>query len=660
MKKFLLSVAFAGFGCITQSDAQVILTENFNGPTAPALPSSWSQGHGALVTPGWRTGAFSSLSGWGTATGTTLPSHTSQVIFVDDWLDTAAGVSNLRDTLFSPTFAIASGMTEVSADYDVYFFNAVTTGSAPKYEYCYVLGSNTGAAPWTILDTVIGDAWNENWVTAHTSLVPLGTGSNMKIAFVYTDGAGRLPGVALDDFKVENITVNAAALPALGYNSRLNGIATNSTPLLFQVDNKGKTITSLEAYYQVNGGTPVVETFSSLSIAPYASSVLTFTTLMSGAVAGSNTVKIVITKVNGVANPEADSLETSTFTLASSSVQRNGLIEEFSSSTCPPCKSFNAIYDPLCTSYGVNAPATHVNVLKYQMNWPSPGTDRSYNPDGDTRKSYYGVSGIPDHFVNGQPGTANSSSTMTTELDNSKVLNAFFDMAITYSVDTVKKKFHVITKVTPHFTKTGNYHVQIAVADQKYENSTNTTGQLEYLHIVRKMLPNGSGRSVTSWADGVAQTFYDTGIAYTSGDWTAGVASYPTQGSYKFWSNPLFGSEVVAFIQEDANKSVMQSLVTVSTAALTVSTLSKVDGIDVFPNPATDQAFVKFNLQQSGNVEVKLMDYAGRLVKTVTNGSMDAGAQNIAIPTANVVPGNYFVVITTDGGSNVARLTVAK
>jgi hypothetical protein len=33
------------------------------------------------------------------------------------------------------------------------------------------------------------------------------------------------------------------------------------------------------------------------------------------------------------------------------------------------------------------------------MNWPSPGNDPSYNPDGVTRQNYYGVTGIPDVYI---------------------------------------------------------------------------------------------------------------------------------------------------------------------------------------------------------------------------------------------------------------------
>ena len=304
------------------------------------------------------------------------------------------------------------------------------------------------------------------------------------------------------------------------------------------------------------------------------------------------------------------------------------------------------------------------------MNWPSPGTDRSYNPDGDTRKTYYGVTGIPEHFVNGaksngnwsSPFTAANTTYYTAEADSSHgvTVAAFMDLTATYKIDTIAKKVSVVTKVTPHFTKSGAYTVYVALCDKHYQNTTNTTGQLDYYHVVRKMLPTASGHAVTSWTDGTAQTFIDNDVPYTADNWNLGSASYPNQGSLDFWSNPLLGSELVAFVEEDATKSVMQSFVALPLNKLSTSTMSKVTGINVYPNPAKDFANVSFTLGETGNVQVNVIEYSGRILSTVTNTTMTAGLQTIKVPTANLAAGNYVVLITTATGSNAERLTVEK
>ncbi len=657
MKKLLLTLAAACGAFAFQSNAQVIMTENFDALTVGALPSTAGSGfwQTSSGTPGWKIGTFAApiSTAWGSATGTTSPAHASQICVVDDWNDSTT--SNLNNILKSGIFSM-TGTTSAWLNYSYYFFNATRT-STGNTETCYVLGSSDGGTTWINLDTLEGWAFNEVWHTGHTSLAAL-SGTNCRIAFQYSDDGDHLLGCALDDIQIVNLTANAAAATAIGYNDINIGISANGQSVAFLAQNTGIPVTSITAQYTINGGTPVVQNFTGLSLAAYASQAFTFTTPMAGAVAGTNALKVTITAVNTVANTEADSTETSSFLLASAVTNRQGLIEEFSSSTCPPCKSFNDTYDPLCVSMNVNTAGTDINVIKYQMNWPSPGTDRSYNADGMSRRSYYGVTGIPEHFVNGQSSTA---SDLAAELTNSKALKSFIDMAITYNVDTVRKKLGVILTVTPRFTKTGSYHVYTVVMDKYYENTTNTTGQLKYYHVMRQMLPSGSGHAVSSWTDGVAQSFVDSGIAYTNTNYTTGSVNYPTQNSFKLWNNAYSGSEVVAFVQDDATKSVLQSIWTLPAGLMSnITTMAKIEDIAIYPNPTKGEANLKFDLQEAGNVRITLMDYTGKVINEIANEEMSLGNHNVTISTSNIAAGNYIVLLSTENGSRAERITVAK
>ncbi len=653
MKKLLLSAALACFAFAVQTSAQVVISENFDAAVGGALPAGWTQG--STGTPGFKTSSFTApiTTNWGSATGTTCPTHLTQICLVDDWNDSVT--SNLHDTLKSPVFSL-SGMTNAWLNFDNYFYKAVKSATSAAEE-AYVIGSMDGGTTWVNLYTIPGTAWDEEWVPAHVNLTALGTGTNIKIGFTYTDDADHIIGVALDDFEVMNLNTSSASVAAINYYSVQTGISTNGAPLSFTAQNSGLTITSLTAKYTINGGAPVVQTFTGLSILPYATSSLTFTSAIAGAVAGTNTINVVITDVNTIPNLDADSARTSTFALASATTQRQGLIEEFSSSTCPPCASFNAMYDPLGITLGMNTVGSNINVIKYQMNWPGSGNDRSYNADGLARRSYYGVSSIPEHFVNGAPSTATD---YTAEANGSKVDPSFLDMSITYNVDTVTKKLGVLLNVTPRFTKTGAYHVYIAVVDKFYQNTFNTTGQLKYYHVMRKMLPNGTGTAVTSWTDGVTQSFVDTGVAYTNGKWELGTSNYPAQNTYKLWNNPLTGSEVIAFVEEDATKTVMQSIFTLPAGFVSVSTMAKVEGIKLYPNPTKDEATLQFDLQEAGNVHITVMDYSGKLISEVANKDMSLGMQNVSIKTNNIAPGNYIVLISTETGNRAERLTVIR
>jgi len=306
------------------------------------------------------------------------------------------------------------------------------------------------------------------------------------------------------------------------------------------------------------------------------------------------------------------------------------------------------------------------------MNWPDWNDDRSYNNDGLDRRTFYNCNSIPDHWVNGQPGNANwnypPDTTMinayANEMTTSGASAAAMDMTATYTVDTAAKMLNVSVTVTPHFNGTGNYHVYIAANDKHYQNIDNEWGQLDYYHVMRTMFPNGNGTAVTSWSNGVPQTFTYS-KAYTSTDWTLATSNpgdsslYPAQLSNTFWNNPLTGSEVVAFVQADNSMDIMQSVAALppATAVHNVSTL--VSNVSVYPNPASDYTQIVFDLANPANVNIQIIDAAGR---TITNGThnMGVGEQKIKISTANYAPGNYNVEIATDNGVVTKRFSVVK
>jgi hypothetical protein len=670
MKKLLLSLALACLGPVVATQAQVIWTQDFEGVVIPALPGGYAQ-NSPGATPGWvtHTGAITT---WGTSTGTSgVPAHT-QYVYVNE----NDNPPNLHDTLTSQVFSV-SGYTNPFLNYDYFFYNA-TNNTSHMTETAYVIGSSDGGATWAIIDTLQGYGWAGAWVTGNTNLSPL-TGANCKIGFVYSDGgtpvANPIVGLAVDNIQERNLTADSVHLNSLAYNSSLNGITTNGSSLTFTVTNNGVPA-SITAYYTINGGAPVSQTFPAAgTIAPFTSQTFTFTTAMAGLTsAGPNTIHVAISAVNGGAQTATDSTLNSTAVLASTSVQRQGLIEELSASTCNPCMAFNSSYDPLCGTLNADVVGSNFNVIKYQMNWPSPNNDRSYNDDGNTRRGYYGVTSIPEHFVNGvssnvpwgYPFSATDNTNFTNEANGAAANNSFMDMTVSYTIDTYAKKLGVVLHVTPHFTKSGTYHVYTALLDEHYQNTTNTTGQLDYYHVMRKMVPTASGHSVSSWTDGTTQTFTDTAIAYTNGDWTAGVSSYPVQMDNKFWSNPLLGSQLVAFVEQDGIKSVMQSIVALPTATgspishVSVSTLSNVDEIVVYPNPTSNEAIVSFNLHEAGNVGVKVIDLSGRTVSDIINTDMKAGMQKVIVSTNNIPNGSYLVLISTAGGNNIQRLSVEK
>ena len=685
MKKTLLGLSIAA-SLLSAADvtAQTVMSQNFEGVTIPALPAGWvTTGSTATGCVGWKTGSGSETL-WASATGVSMPAHTQYAI-IDQYKDTVSSPHNdntyLNDTLKSTVFDISSYTpANVSLTYDYFFFNA-TWSSTGQTESSYVLGSSDGGATWHIIDTLWGYGWNGTWETQHTSLASL-SGSNCMIAYTYADGgtsagyASHLLGCALDNVLVANYGADSVAITSITYNSSTNGIATNGTPVTFSVMNYGGSVSSLNMSYVVDALTPVTQNFTGLSIPPFGSATFTFTTPMSGAVAGSNTIKVIIDQVNGLPNTDATDSLSSTFVLANAAYPRCPLVEEFTSSTCPPCMEFAYSFDPLCNALGFDNPTSgsDLNIIKYQMNWPDWNNDASYNSDGNLRRTYYSCNSIPEHFVDGvvdntgwgYPMTAAQDSAFSSEFTAEKSDSSFISMSASYYVDTNTHTLAVSVSATPSFSKTAAYHLYVAACDKHYKNYDNEWGMLNYYNVMRQMFPNGSGTAISSFTAGTPVTYSNSSIAYTNVNSnsctgltdTAGLM--PHMNSFTFWNNPLLNSELVAWVEQDAGKSIMQSIVLPAAVPLGVSTLSYVTGIHIFPNPAKDETNLRFNLARAGKVDVKIIGYDGKTISDVTSMDMGTGTQNVLINTAQITPGNYIVLIQTPTGTSAERLTVIR
>jgi len=629
MKKLLLAPAL--LLALSSANAQLAL-QNFNAAGTPAGWSMFSDGNPVLstISPAYIVPLLNS-NAWAKFIRTTGDSAMISTSFMntagtkaDRWLVTPSF------NVTSPTMVISFDISELSsAGTSPIEIMVSTTGGATKADFTTSLGTITSPLGWAKRAASIG-AYN---------------GQNVKIAFVNNGTDKGFPGI--DNVQTE-VMPNAL-------DAQLNGItfpeivaASASSPVSMTISNQGAAnITSVEVSYKVDAGTPVVQTFTGLNITPFGTATINFTTPITGTTSGAHTLLGTITKVNTVADPVAtNNTQTITFVTASKSVQRNGLIEEFTSSTCPPCASFNATFDPFLLSIPANVPSSNFNVIKYQMNWPSPGNDVCYNSEGNARKTYYSVSGIPDHYTNGGVGANGDAA----EVAASKSAPAFMDITGTY---TVKKDSLVADiTITPHFTQTGgNYRVHMASLEYNYTNLGATTSQKQYYHVMRNMVGMGAGLPVTSWTDGVPQKFR-WAYKYT-------VAT-PAQFNNNFWGSPFSGS-LVAFVQNNNNKTVLQSKAIPTSWPTAIENVSSViSQSSVYPNPATDHTTIAFLLESSASVGVQVVDAMGRVVYSIAEQKMNAGTQVVEINTTSFAAGIYTIKVQAENGSISERFSVIK
>lgn len=468
-------------------------------------------------------------------------------------------------------------------------------------------------------------------------------GQTIRVAF--RENSTNKGAIRLDNVQTE-IPANAIDAGVTAVIFPKIAVGSPTTTVTTTIKNNGaNTLTSLQLSYKVDAGTPVTQTFSGLSIPPYGSANLTFSTAITSITLAAHTLTGTVIQANGVADPVAsNNTMTVNFAGASGTVTRAGLIEEFTSSTCVPCAAFNLTFDPLLQTNNANVASSNFNVVKYQMNWPAPGNDVSYNNDGLARRTYYGVTGIPDHYTNGKFGGAGNQA----EITASKTDAAF--MSITGSYVVKGDSVIATAVVTPNFNMTGaTTKVHMALAEKQYTNNGATTTQKQYYHVMRMMLGAGAGQTVSNWTAGTPQTF-----TYRA-KYTVGTVS---QMSNIFWSNP-FNSNLIVFVQDDANKEVMQSKVIPAQWPTSVKEMTGVEAMNVYPNPATDVAHVVFSVKDATKVSLQVTDAVGRVVYT-SDAAYTAGNQVVSIPTAGFSAGLYNITLRSESNTLTQRLSVVK
>ncbi len=229
---------------------------------------------------------------------------------------------------------------------------------------------------------------------------------------------------------------------------------------------------------------------------------------------------------------------------ASAQYQRRVLVEEFTQASCGPCAGQNPTFNLV-----LSATESKVTPIKYQTVWPGADPMNAQNKtDVATRVTYYGVTGVPNGFMDGTGITndcnyydnapicltedevdARSGVTSPVEIQLSHVLSADYDSII------------ISVSVKSDIALSGALRLHVAVVEESinFQTAPGTNGELDFYQVMRKMLPSASGTSTGAFAAGETKTY---------------TFAWPIGYSYDL--NQLGAS---AWLQEDATKEVYNS-----------------------------------------------------------------------------------------------------
>ncbi|MFH0894850.1 MAG: T9SS type A sorting domain-containing protein [Bacteroidota bacterium] len=388
--------------------------------------------------------------------------------------------------------------------------------------------------------TGTGGAWTTVWSQAVTADIPATTkdvlinNANTNLAnfqfCIYFNGlSDNIDYWYIDDI---NLSVPYAIDGAMSTITVPNYVIQGNTSITGAVKNAGTTnMTSFNVNYKVDGGTTNTTAVTGQNLANGATYNYTCTQLWN-AIPGNHTLKVWIDNVNGTTDlNHANDTLTKTIVVATNSTTMMPLFEEFTSSTCAPCASFNSTtFTPWLTSH-----VGTQSLIKYQMNWPSPG-DIYYTAEGGTRRAYYGVNAVPQLFVQGID-CATSTAGLNAAFASAIATPAFFTIASTPTYTGTNVYFPVI--INPYIT--GAFKVHAVIVEKTTTGNVGNNGETSFKNVMMKMVPSASGTTV---------------------NFTAGTGYFTTFTQDMSATNyeEMSDLQLILFIQNDANKNSMQSI----------------------------------------------------------------------------------------------------
>lgn len=300
-------------------------------------------------------------------------------------------------------------------------------------------------------------------------------------------------------------------------------------------------ISSAKVNWMKEGGDVHTTPFTGLNIITGGEYAFTCTDSLIGA-PGVFDLTVWISNVNGASaddNPANDTM-VKNLSVPEHLVFRRPMFEEFTSSTCGPCASFNSsTFNPFIAAHG-----DEVTLIKYQMNWPNAG-DPYYTAEGGVRRGYYGVNAVPDLYVDGKTcGT--SSTAVNNAFNNSKATMTYLEIDSKHEIQG--NKVFIDCNIIPYANYNG-ITLQIGVIEKKTTGNVATNGETEFHNVMMKMVPDATGTPLNLTGNQVFNLTYTVDMT----------------GTHVEQMTDLM---VAIFVQENSTKTILNSNYSVETGSL--------------------------------------------------------------------------------------------
>ncbi|MES2704064.1 MAG: T9SS type A sorting domain-containing protein [Bacteroidota bacterium] len=650
MKKLLLTVASL-VALSAVSHAQVIYSEDFELTTGTSLPAGFTQ----TVAVGMPNDSVGWNSGINTTLGSTdfSPNAHTRFVAVND--DKKQFANNTNSLLKTGTFALPVGSTPYLSFACSYLDRTYMSIS----EEATVEVSLDGGTIWTVVTTLTGNT-NFWWEPRYISLAAYAGSPSVMLGFRYKDNTGWMYGFAVDDISV--FIPPAADLELVGIAPVTGSPASYATggsniTVTGGVFNHGaSTVTSFDVKYVFNGGATVTNTITGVSIAPFSTGTFTATTPVTMPTAIGPYPLQVWVSLAGDANTLNDSAALDTLNTVGFMPTKKIVFEEGTGTWCQWCPRGAVFMDSLAKLYGnavslvavhnsasdpMTLPAYDAYVSANIGGYPSVLVDRRFETDPGNLLAMYTQHSTDFAFADVTAVGTLTGTNLTVAVGVKPALNL-----------NGAKLALVITEDDVHGTSSGyaqsNAYNGNPTPMSVNGFSFNTAGNpvpaanMHYDHVARSIDPSVGGGSGLVPASMVASTNY----TYTF-----------TKALSTTWNRNKL--HAVVMLIDGANGAILNSQAITVTTGISDLTAG-IENAVVYPNPATTEATVVFDVQNSTNVSISVYDMLGRVVYTAPAAQVAKGTGNVSIPLGGMAPGLYNVKIQTENGAVTTKLNVAK
>lgn len=322
---------------------------------------------------------------------------------------------------------------------------------------------------------------------------------------------------------------------------------------------------------------------------------------------------------------------------------RTTLLEHFTNASSEQSKGADSVLSNL-----VHADSLNIINMQYHTSFPGIDPFNEQEPNTpDTRVLYYGLSDVPYSILNGGSNASSRFDYNLRPLDATTIqIGSLVNSKFTININSALNNniLNIETEVSAQEDlPTREFTVHVAVIERKITDVTGNNGETTFKNVVKTLLPDAAGTTLfKAWAKNEYR--------FIENNWAMENVYNPAE------------LRVVAFIQDESTKEVYQAAM--DTIGIFSGTDPEIPGngsdlpFIVYPNPASQRVFVRFEKPISGDVRIALCNNLGSIVYA---GQFSGTTGEIEVQTADYPNGLYVIrVIAGNQVMETKKLTIMR